>query len=118
MALKFYLNKFLKVDNIENYTLDTLQKLKDYYDEFLEDSEGVDPDFPLMSFGNKGQKIGGHNIYQALGDGESLEDFKLNKMHGAGLYSGDNESGYDKTPDEMRRLTRQAREGQNKLNRR
>lgn len=54
MDLKFYLNKFLKVDNIENYTLDTLDKLKETYSNFMEKSDGVDPDFPSLSFnGNK-----------------------------------------------------------------
>ena len=34
MDLKFYLNKFLKVDRIEDYTLNTLIKLKDNYEKF------------------------------------------------------------------------------------
>ena len=41
MQLKFYLNKFLKVDNIENYTLGAIKKLEDYYDEFKEKSDGI-----------------------------------------------------------------------------
>lgn len=62
MSLKFYLNKFLKVDNIENYTLGTLQELRKTYDEFLEASEGTDPDFPMIDFGQKGKKIKGTNV--------------------------------------------------------
>ena len=115
MELKFYLNKFLKADNIENYTLKSLQQLKSNYEKFLEDTEGVDPDFPLINFGNKGKKIEGKNIYSALKDNESLEDFKLNKMKGLGLNeSNNNFSGLKDDPSQMRKLTRQAREGQKK----
>jgi len=46
MDLKFYLNKFVKADNIEGYTLSTLNQLKKIHDEFLDSSEGIDPDFP------------------------------------------------------------------------
>jgi hypothetical protein len=75
MQLKFYLNKFLKADGIENYTLDTLVKLKEAYSDFIEDSDGGDPDFPLISFNTKGKKIKGKNIHQVLGDSEdSLEE--------------------------------------------
>ena len=60
MDLKFYLNKFLKVDNIENYTLKTLIQLREVYEDFLQRSEGVDPDFPMLNFGQKGmQKLKG-----------------------------------------------------------
>ena len=34
MQLKFYLNKFLKVDNIEQYTLGALKELENTYEEF------------------------------------------------------------------------------------
>ena len=65
MALKFYLNKYVKVDNIENYTLGTLKILQGEYTKFLEESDGVDPDFPMFSFGgksgNKETKIKGKN---------------------------------------------------------
>lgn len=57
MELKFYLNKFLKVDNIEHYGLGALFKLRDTYDKFIETSKGTDPDFPLIDFGDKGQSI-------------------------------------------------------------
>ena len=50
MDLKFYLNKFLKVDNIEQYTLDQLDELRKSYDRFIEKS-GFDPDFPMLSLG-------------------------------------------------------------------
>lgn len=55
MQLKLYLNKFLKVDNIEYYTLGALRELRNYYDKFLEMSGGTDPDFPMMNFGEEGQ---------------------------------------------------------------
>lgn len=71
MDLKFYLNKFLKVDNVENYTLKALYQLRDTYDAFLENSGGSDPDFPMIDFGNKGGKIKGTNKVQAEGGGES-----------------------------------------------
>ena len=65
MALKFYLNKYVKVDNIENYTVGTLKILQGEYAKFLEESGGVDPDFPMFSFGgkngNKETKIKGKN---------------------------------------------------------
>lgn len=67
MELKFYLNKFLKVDNIENYTLSTLMILHNKYDDFLEHSDGTDPDFPLVDFGGKkakGEKVAGVNKVQ------------------------------------------------------
>lgn len=64
MALKFYLNKFLKVDNIEQYSLSQLLGLKDAYQEFIDESEGHDPDFPMTTFGgSKGKKVGGTNIH-------------------------------------------------------
>lgn len=65
MELKFYLNKFLKVDNIEHYGLCALFKLRDTYDKFIETSKGTDPDFPLIDFGDKGQTIQGVNKVQA-----------------------------------------------------
>ena len=55
MQLKFYLNKFLKADGIENYTIGTLTELRKCYEEFLKKSDGSDPDFPMMSFGDKGE---------------------------------------------------------------
>lgn len=81
MELKFYLNKFLKVDNIEHYGLGALFKLRDTYDKFIETSKGTDPDFPLIDFGDKGQTIQGVNKVQAenkqdeddeSGEGEQL----------------------------------------------
>lgn len=76
MELKFYLNKFLKVDNIEYYTLDTLIKLRKTYDVFLEGSEGIDPDFPGMSMGDqsKGKKIKGTNFYSLFGGEENIPE--------------------------------------------
>lgn len=60
MDLKFYLNKFLKVDRVEEYTLKTLIKLREVYEDFLQQSDGIDPDFPMLNFGGKGmQKLKG-----------------------------------------------------------
>lgn len=70
MDLKFYLNKFLKVDNIEPYTLSTVLEIKKRYEKFIEKSEGHDPDFPWSNFGDqktKGKKVGGSNIH-TVGD--------------------------------------------------
>jgi len=81
MELKFYLNKFLKVDNIEHYGLGALFKLRDTYDKFIETSKGTDPDFPLIDFGDKGQTIQGVNKVQAENkqgeDDESSEGEQL-----------------------------------------
>lgn len=75
MSLKFYLNKFLKVDNIENYTLKALGELKTLYDNFLEASEGTDPDFPMINFKDKGKKIKGtHKINIGENDNTRNED--------------------------------------------
>ena len=64
MALKFYLNKFLKVDNIEQYSLTQLVELKNTYQEFIDDSEGYDPDFPMTTFGDgKGKNVSGTNVH-------------------------------------------------------
>lgn len=74
MDLKFYLNKFLKVDNVEQYTLKTLGKLRECYESFLDTTEGVDPDFPLLNFSKNGKKIKGRNAIQ-LGE-DLVEDPK------------------------------------------
>ena len=59
MALKFYLNKFLKVDNIEQYSLTQLVELKNTYQEFIDD-----PDFPMTTFGDgKGKNVSGTNVH-------------------------------------------------------
>lgn len=72
MDLKFYLNKFLKVDRIEDYTLNTLLQLKSSYEKFLEKNDGSDPDFPGIEFngGKNGQKLSGQSKYSALHIGE------------------------------------------------
>ena len=77
MDLKFYLNKFARIDNIENHTLSTILELKKCYEKFIEKTEGFDPDFPETDFsgGKKGKKIGGVNktkVDEALG--EKTED--------------------------------------------
>ncbi len=72
MGLKFYLNKYAKVDNIENYSLTALKILRDEYMNFLESSDGVDPDFPMFNFGggNGETKVKGKNK-AVLEDGEN-----------------------------------------------
>ncbi len=73
MDLKFYLNKFVKCDNIEGYTLKSLFKLKDIYSDFLENSGGIDPDFPEINFGEAtgGKTVGGTNKAKIDGFQES-----------------------------------------------
>lgn len=64
MALKFFLNKFVKADNIEYYTISQLNALRDTYQKYLDETKGFDPDFPMSNFGgDKGEKIGGTNIH-------------------------------------------------------
>lgn len=76
MDLKFYLNKFVKVDNIENYTLKCLFELRDHYDQYLDKTDGTDPDFPMMTFGNgKGKKV---NVGRSANDGDSSTDSSTN----------------------------------------
>lgn len=74
MALKFYLNKFAKVDNIENYTLSTVKALQTEYTSFLENCDGVDPDFPMFDFGGKGKKVNGTNAASILGDDKDKDN--------------------------------------------
>ena len=47
--------------------------MKKVYDDFVEKTEGIDPDFPMIDFGGKGQKIKGKNKLQVLG-GSGNED--------------------------------------------
>ena len=61
MGIKFYLNKFAKVDNIEEYSLGTVLALNKEYTNFLESTEGLDPDFPGMDFSGNGKKVSGTN---------------------------------------------------------
>jgi hypothetical protein len=75
MDLKFFLNKFAKVDNIENYTLKYLFELRKLYSDYLESTDGQDPDFPMINFGNKGGKVKGSNAASMDEDlGEQQED--------------------------------------------
>lgn len=82
MQLKLYLNKFLKVDNIENYTLKTLNELKEAYNKFLETSDGYDPDFPMSGLGGKSKdgmktiKINGTNVYSLYDEDNPDPNFK------------------------------------------
>lgn len=79
MGLKLYLNKFLKVDNIESYTFSELLTLKSEYEKVLENSEGVDPDFPMFTFGNEGKKIAGTNVHTLT---KHVEDDKEESVYG------------------------------------
>jgi hypothetical protein len=66
MHLKLYLNKYLKADNIESYSLRYLIDLKSEYENFLDLTGGYDPDFPNVNIGDRknGQKIKGKNKIQ------------------------------------------------------
>ena len=78
MDLKFYLNKFIKVDGIEGYTLKSLREIQKRYEEYLEKTEGSDPDFPMMTFGGKsggGKKVKGRNA--ASDDEETNKDEEI-----------------------------------------
>lgn len=74
MELKFFLNKFLRVDNIEGYTLSTLEELRKVHDKFLDESEGNDPDFPGINFrgGGNGIQVKGVNKAKLEEMGEEL----------------------------------------------
>lgn len=65
----------MKVDNIENYTLNSLDILYKEYQKLIDKSEGTDPDFPGFSFGD-GKKVNGNNA--ALLD-ENDDNLKLTK---------------------------------------
>lgn len=77
MDLKFYLNKFAKVDNIEQYTYRNVLALQDAYQRFLEKSEGKDPDFPMLQLGEgNGKKLSlGRNVYSQFDEDEIPDDF-------------------------------------------
>ena len=66
MHLKLYLNKYLKADNIEFYSLNYLIDLRKEYENFLDLTGGYDPDFPNINIGDRkeGQKIKGKNKIQ------------------------------------------------------
>jgi len=66
MHLKLYLNKYLKADNIELYSLSYLIDLRKEYENFLDLTGGYDPDFPNVNIGDRkdGQKIKGTNKVQ------------------------------------------------------
>ena len=104
MDLKFYLNKFLKVDNIENYTIASLEELRKSYDRFIEKA-GFDPDFPMLSLGGSGDKsnTGGgkdklkfeknKNIYTHQKEGETIEQTKSRISLGDGFSELPEDSG-------------------------
>lgn len=50
MKIKFNLNKYCKLDNIENYSMDTIRTMQEVYEEYLKDTDGVDIDFPGFTF--------------------------------------------------------------------
>lgn len=84
MDLKFYLNKFLKVDNIEGYTYRSLIAMKSCYDSFIAKSGGHDPDFPMSNFGeDKGTRVGGVNIHRINeGEEEIIKEKVIDKATG------------------------------------
>jgi hypothetical protein len=73
MELKLYLNKFLKVDNIEMYALESLYELRETYTKFIDNFGGKDPDFPMMNFGDP------ENTYKSTNNVTKLD---LNKDSG------------------------------------
>lgn len=100
MELKFYLNKFVKVDNIEGYTLSALKELKKAYDKFLEDSEGFDPDYPELSFGGKGKNlVKGKTNVENLSDRSEFDSLSLTRSNTDDTYS-------DTNPMESRKYNR------------
>ena len=85
MDLKFFLNKIMKTDNIEHYTIGTLFKLRDTYDQFMEKSGGYDPDFPMTgltaggnssSDGKQNIKIKGKNVYSEYDEDKPDPNFE------------------------------------------
>jgi hypothetical protein len=92
MHLKLYLNKYLKVDNIENYSLQCLIELRQEYDKFLDLTGGYDPDFPSINIGNReGQKIKGKNKIQ-LEKGMSENEFPDEVEERLSLYNSQQEN--------------------------
>lgn len=77
MSLKFYLNKILKCDNIEHYSLRTLEELKSCYDDFIKKT-GSDPDFPTLPMNSDGSlNIGADKL-----SGDSSEDAGMSQDKG------------------------------------
>ena len=72
MGIKFYLNKFARLDNLEGYSLGTVLELNKEYNKFLEDSGGLDPDFPGIDFGGQGKKVEGQNKSQIENEGDGI----------------------------------------------
>ena len=82
MDLKFYLNKIVKIDNIEHYSLSSLKQIKKLYDQFLETTGGFDPDYPMIDFsGGKGKSTqtmrAGNNKYQIEKNQDTPEEFNI-----------------------------------------
>lgn len=76
MEQKFYLNKIIKLTNIEYYTLSSLKQLRKCYDQFIEDTNGTDPDFPTLNFGGNGKSVKGTNVFNVFGDDPDFEGIK------------------------------------------
>ena len=75
MSLKLFLNKYLKVDNIEYYTLPCLQVLQKEYDKLLKKTEGLDPDFPQLNFGDgNGNSLSFDSKHKLDSDAKKLID--------------------------------------------
>ena len=72
------------MDNIEEYSLGTVLALNKEYTNFLESTEGLDPDFPGMDFSGNGKKVSGTNaaIAKSRGGGKGMEEVKNNNDNG------------------------------------
>jgi hypothetical protein len=76
------------MDNIEMYSLRTINSMKDSYNKFLEET-GMDPDFPNLNFGNKQTPLvttNANNLFTALdGDEEAIKNYNQGDMVGLTL---------------------------------
>ncbi len=50
MSLVLYLNKYLRLHYIDNYTIQQLMEMITEYKKNVEDNEGVDIEFPEFKF--------------------------------------------------------------------
>lgn len=56
MKLKLNLNKLCKLDNIEDYSMDTIHEMQKAYQDYLDESEGVDIEYPEFKFKTAGRE--------------------------------------------------------------
>lgn len=114
MDLKFYLNKFAKLDNIEQYSFKTVLAMRDMYRNYLDESEGYDPDFPLSSFNSKGKKLNlGRNVYSQFASEDDIpEDF--GGIMGDRITLNNTPPEISQTPEEHRKRVQRSRKTKNK----